>query len=125
KFYLGKVYLDQNKLDLALGNFEDVYKEDKGETGAEALYQTAYIAYLQEDYEKAQDMILKLRDEYPNYDTWLARSFILLADVFVKLGDDFQAKATLQSIINNYPGEELKAQAREKLRAIEAREKSK
>ncbi|MEX0968702.1 MAG: tetratricopeptide repeat protein [Bacteroidia bacterium] len=125
KFYLGNVYLEQNKLDLALGNFEDVFNADEGEMGAEAMYKSAYIAYLTEDYELSQNMILKLRENYPNYEIWLARGFILLADVFVKIGDDFQAKATLQSIINNYPGDEIKKTAREKLAAIEAREKRK
>jgi TolA-binding protein len=40
----------------------------------------------------------------PNYDYWVAKTFILLADNYVKLKDNFQAKATLQSIIENYKG---------------------
>jgi hypothetical protein len=53
----------------------------------------------------------------------------LLADNYVKLDDNFQAKATLQSVIESYDGkDELKALAQEKLKAItdsEAAEKAK
>jgi hypothetical protein len=42
----------------------------------------------------------------------------------VKTGDLFQAKATLQSIIDNYQGEELKKVAEEKLLEIEGLEKN-
>ena len=33
---------------------------------------------------------------------WLAKAFLLLADVYLIKNDKFQAKATLQSIIDNY-----------------------
>jgi hypothetical protein len=42
----------------------------------------------------------------PNYDYWLAKSFILLADNYVKLKDNFQAKATLQSVLDNYKADD-------------------
>jgi hypothetical protein len=42
----------------------------------------------------------------PNYDYWVTKTFILLADNYVALNDTFQAKATLQSIIDNYKGDD-------------------
>jgi len=42
----------------------------------------------------------------PNYDYWVAKTYILLADDYVGLKDTFQAKATLQSIIENYKGDD-------------------
>lgn len=38
----------------------------------------------------------------PSYDYWIGKSFILLADNYVALKDTFQAKQTLQSLIDNF-----------------------
>ena len=34
---------------------------------------------------------------------WLAKSFILLSDIYLSQGDRFQARHTLKSIVENYP----------------------
>jgi hypothetical protein len=47
-------------------------------------------------------MCFDLAKEMPNYDYWVAKTYILLSDTYVGLKDAFQAKATLQSIIDNY-----------------------
>jgi predicted negative regulator of RcsB-dependent stress response len=66
--------------------------------------------------------VYDLVDEMPSYDYWLAKSFILLADNYVKLGNVFQAKRTLQSVIDNHEGEELKNIAIRRLEAINLQE---
>jgi hypothetical protein len=55
---------------------------------------------------------------------WMARSFILLADIYLELGDDFQARHTFQSIIDNYDisGDGILTDARSRLQAIDMRE---
>ena len=58
----------------------------------------------------------------PVSDYWLAKSFILWADIFHARGNNLQAKQTLQSIIDNYDGEDLVGVARQKLDAIVAAE---
>ena len=56
---------------------------------------------------------------------WLAKSFLLLADIFVAKKDDFQAKHTLRSLLDNYPvtDDGIKSEATSKLTRIEEREK--
>ena len=51
-------------------------------------------------------MLLTWFEELPNYDYWVAKTYILLADNYVALKDNFQAKATLKSIIDNYKGDD-------------------
>ncbi len=63
-------------------------------------------------------------DEFSSYDYWLAKSFILLADIYTITGDLFQAKQTLQSIIDNYEGAELVKVAYEKQNIIFEMEKA-
>ena len=90
--------------------------------GAEAKYHMAYVRHLQSQYRKAETEVFELVKRYPSYDHWKARAFILLGDVYVQLGDHFQAKATLQSVIDHVQEPELVAQARQRLDAINASE---
>ena len=53
------------------------------------------------DYKKSEKIIFELINEYGSYDQWIAKGFILLADIYAKYGNTFQAKQTLQSIIEN------------------------
>ena len=55
-------------------------------------------------------------------DYHIAKGFILLGDVYLSQGNLFQAKATLESVIENHDGEELKQLAIDKKQAIEALE---
>jgi len=118
QFYIAKSQLALNQIDQAMPNFEAVYKNDKSEIGAESMYQVAYINFLKGQYKDATDLIYNLKDRYDIYDFWKAKAFILLADILVKTGDNFQAKSTLKSIIDNYEGDDLKKIASQKLQEI-------
>ncbi|MDQ3099746.1 MAG: tetratricopeptide repeat protein, partial [Bacteroidota bacterium] len=85
-------------------------------------YHMSYIRHMQTKYKDAEKEVFELVQRYPAYDHWKARAFILLADVYVQLDDRFQAKATLQSVINNSDEPELVAQAKQRLQAIESGE---
>jgi hypothetical protein len=67
-------------------------------------------------------MIYDLPEQYPGYDYWIASAFILLADIYVARDNIFQAEQTLLSVIDNYPGEDLKTVARDKLVKIKPEE---
>jgi lipopolysaccharide biosynthesis regulator YciM len=124
QFYMGKSQLQKQQLDQALANFNTVYENDKSEMGAEAMYDVADIQYLQEKYTDAQKTIFALKDKFSFYDYWYAKAFILLADTYVKTGDTFQAKSTLQSIIDNYKGnDDILQTAKDKLNSIQDNEK--
>jgi predicted negative regulator of RcsB-dependent stress response len=63
-----------------------------------------------------------LSDNYGSHDYWVARGFLLLADIYVAKGNIFQAKETLKSIIENYKGPELGEIAAQKLDELEKSE---
>jgi len=65
-------------------------------------------------------------DKNSPHQFWLAKSFLLLSDIYLKNGDEFQAKHTLKSIEENYPEKEdgILDATRQKLRLIEAGEAS-
>jgi TolA-binding protein len=120
----GKSYMSLQRYETARVSFENVLKISQGEAGAEALYNLATISYEQKDYTTAESQIFRLSGDYASYDYWVARSFILLSDVYIKTGNVFQARQTLQSIIDNYEGEDLRKIAADKLGRINQGESS-
>lgn len=89
-----------------------------------AKYRICEIYYIQKEYKKSEDELFELIKQKPTYDYWLAKGFILLADVYVQKKDNFQAKATLKSVIDNYVGDDdIIETAQAKLDAIIESEK--
>lgn len=117
-----KDQLDRNALDQAYDAYKAVSTASLNQFGAEAKFHQAYIRHLQKRYRDAEKEVFELVQRYPAYDHWKARAFILLGDVYVQLDDRFQAKATLQSVVDNSTEPELVAQARQRLEAINASE---
>ena len=92
------------------------------ELGAESLYQLALISFNRDQLDEAESLIYSLPENYPGSDFWIAKAFILLADIYVARDNVFQAEQTLESVIANYPGEDLKEIARQKLKVIKPEE---
>ncbi len=89
-----------------------------GEMGAESKYQLALIRFNKNQMGAAENLVYEIPDQYPEFDYWIAKGFILLADIYVSRDNQFQAEQTLLSVIENYPGEDLKTEARLKLEKI-------
>ena len=91
----------------ALERYAMLLNSANGEYSGEAAYRRAEIYYITEQVSLAEK-------EINNYvgvsssDYWLAKTFILWADIYYNVyHNNLQAKQTLQSIIDNYDGEEL------------------
>jgi TolA-binding protein len=118
-FCLGHAFLAEDNLAEASAEFLTVSKLKGTEIGADATYQLAWIAFQTDKTAETEDLVYSLSENFSAFDYWVAKGFILLSDVFVKNGNTFQAKQTLQSVIENYSGPELGEIAREKLAALE------
>ncbi len=104
--------------ELARKEFEETLKLSKNEMAAEAKYMLAQLEFENAKYDDCEKSIFALAENFASYDYWVAKGFLLLSDVYVVKGNTFQAKQTLQSIIDNYEGQDLVMIAREKLSAI-------
>ena len=51
---------------------------------------------------KAEDMVYAFSDSKTPQNYWLAKSFILLGDIYLSRDDAFQARATYQSVVDGY-----------------------
>lgn len=118
-YILAKSYYETNYKDLAKGEFSIIEKLNDSEQAAESKYYLALLAFEDGDYKSSEKLLFEYSDQYSYYDYWLAKSFILLADNYIAQDNIFQAKQTLQSIIDNYEGADLKNIAIQKLRRIE------
>ncbi|MBS4056320.1 MAG: tetratricopeptide repeat protein [Bacteroidales bacterium] len=117
-FILGKSLFEQRNFAEASTELDIVVKQSKNALGAEALYMKALISYENAAYDEAEKLAFDLADKFGAYDYWVAKGFILLADVYVKKNNVFQAKQTLQSIIDNYKGDDLRNVAAQKLASL-------
>lgn len=104
--YSGLAYLQKGDTTSAVNEFDYTVSNTKTIAAAEAKYNIANIEYLKGKYKSSQKTCFDLVKELPNYDYWVAKTYILLADDYVALKDNFQAKATLKSIIDNYKGDD-------------------
>ena len=104
--YAGLAYLQKGDTTKAVNEFDYTVTNTKTVAAAEAKYNMAYIEYLKSNIKHRKKHVLICIKDMSNYDYWVAKAYILLADNYVGLKDTFQAKATLQSIIDNYKGDD-------------------
>jgi TolA-binding protein len=119
-----RAHLRKNNLERAREFFRTTNRLGENLMAAEAKYNLAYIEFRSGNYKECEKLIFEYMNPLASYDYWLAKTFILLADNYLVQDNVFQAKHTLESIIENYEGEELRAQARKKLADIERAERA-
>ena len=129
---LARDYYASGMIDSADRYYRMVANSSNGELAGEAIYYSA-----ETQFKKAQsqddatarnkglieaEQLIETIVANPTSDHYLAKSFILWADIYYARGNNLQAKQTLLSIIENYDGADLVKLAQEKLDAIIAEE---
>jgi TolA-binding protein len=95
--------------------------------GAEAKYNMVKIYFDSGELKKAEDEVFNFAERNTPHQYWLAKSFMVLADIYALRDDFFQAKATLQSVIDGYsiPNDGVVDQASNRLTELVKDEKLK
>jgi TolA-binding protein len=95
--------------------------------GAEAKYRQAEIMYKMGRDTIAEEIVYEFAGLNSPHAFWMAKSFMLLSDIFYDRDDYFQAKHTLQLVLDNYTNQTdgIIDEAREKLSVILDAEKAK
>jgi len=120
--FLGKAAMGKGDYETAKDELLTTINAAQDENGAEAKYRLAEIFFITKEYKQCYETLLSLNSDFSSYTEWVGKSYLLIADYFLAIGDTFQTKATLQSLIDNFPLDEVKKQAAEKLKKIEAEE---
>lgn len=124
--YMATARADQNKSQYAeaIQNFKNVVSINKASFAAEARYEIASCYFSLNDLKNADKAAFETINKSGSYDFWITKAYILLGDIYLKQKDYFNAKATLQSVVDNSSITELKNEAAEKLKTVISEEKS-
>ena len=96
-----------NKRDSeALEDLKILSNDTRSTQGAESKYLLSQYYYDNNEYEKCEKEILNYIETSTPHAYWLARSFVLLADLYMAQGRDIEAKQYLMSLQNNYEAED-------------------
>ncbi len=119
-FYTAKANQQLGRNEDALDDYRRVGYEVGTIYGAEAKYHVAELLWLAGDVNGAEKEVNDFIDMNSPHPYWKGKVFILMSDIAVKKGDTFQAKATLQSLIDYYTvkNDGIIDEARRKLSAL-------
>jgi TolA-binding protein len=120
RFAKAKALHENDRPMLALEEYQKVASEVKSAEGAESKYRIAQIFYERKEVENAEKVIADFADKTTPHQYWMAKSFLLWADIFKEKGDDFQAIQTLQSLLDYYEKTDdgILAEAKEKRKQL-------
>lgn len=123
--YLGKAALGRGDLAAAKDEFLNTLNAARDEYGAEAKYLLAKIFYDQQQYKQSYETLLSLNTDFEAYEEWVGKSYLLIADNCVAMDNDYQAIGTLKSLIDGFPMQSVKDEAKAKLAEIERKQAEK
>ncbi|NEJ83847.1 hypothetical protein GR268_46200, partial [Rhizobium leguminosarum] len=116
--YLGKTAMKQAKYEEAREQFKKIVESGKDMYGAEAQYLIAYMDYQTGKFKESLEALFILTKQFTEYTDWTNQGFLLMADNYIALHEIFQARATLQSIIENATDTTLVSTAQQKLEQL-------
>ncbi|MDO9154086.1 MAG: tetratricopeptide repeat protein [Paludibacter sp.] len=123
RYNRAKAYIALNQINMALSDLKTLAADTRTANGAEAKYMLANIYFDQGKLGDSEKEILDFAKKNTPYQYWLARSFVLLSDIYIKQGNDFQAKQYLLSLQRNYTEkDEIQDMISERLQGIADRE---
>ena len=106
RYYRAKSLVNTGKTTEAMEDWKALSKDTRNVYGAEAKYLVAQYLFDQGKTQEAEAEVLKYIEVSTPHAYWLARSFVLLSDVYVKLGRQVDAKQYLLSLKQNYQAED-------------------
>ena len=119
-----KAYMELNDPAKAIPLWRKLSADSKSLEGSEAKYMVCEYYYTENKLKEAENEVNDFIEKNSPHQYWLGKSFILLAHVYEKQNDLFQATNTLKSIIENYEQKEdgIVEEAAQYLRILEAKD---
>jgi tetratricopeptide (TPR) repeat protein len=115
---LAKNNQSSNNLDQASINYKQVIAAGRSEYAAESQYRLAEIQFQQHQLAIAEKSAFEVIKKWGSYDLWVAKSYVLLGDIYFEQKDLFNAEATFKSIVENTINADIKKEAQTKLDAV-------
>lgn len=104
-YYLrAKAFEKVEKTQEAFADYRKLSESCMDRYGAEAEYRLAQYLFHDGKNKEAEDEIFAFIEKNTPHQYWLAKAFILLADIYISEGKDYDAKEYLTSLQDNYTG---------------------
>ena len=118
---LGKVAFARNDYKTAKTEFDKAIALAKDVNGAEAQYYLGDILFRQKKYKESVAALLKFNENFAEFEYWKGKAFLLVADNNIAQDELAQAKAVLNSIIENSSDQTITTEAKQKLAGLEGK----
>jgi tetratricopeptide (TPR) repeat protein len=119
QYYLGKILLKEENYNAAIVAFTAASEKAKNAQAAESRYQIAYIYFKTGAFEQAESQCHQANELNSAYPAWIARTLLLLSDIYIVKKDYLNARAAVEAIIENFNSDqEILRQANENLEKI-------
>lgn len=105
-YYEADALIRSNKGSEAIPLLNTLAEQPLSTYGARGAILLAQYYYDRKEYPQAESVLNKFTDSGTPHEYWLARGFILLADVYAARGKKQLAREYLLSLRENYPGDE-------------------
>ncbi len=99
-----------------------IISDRKSDESAKGLFNLAESHFYSNEYKKSVDLCFDLISKYSYIPEWNDKAFLLVAKNYIYMGENFRARATLESIIANTPREETIAKANQLLKTLREKE---
>lgn len=123
-----KASLYKGKIDYSRGNFEaatdellQVVNDAKDINAAEAQYLLAEIQHKQGKFKESIETCFDLNKNFAMYSRWYDRSFLLIAENYIKLDELAPAQYALERLVEKSPNKDTREIARKKLDELKGR----
>ena len=117
RYHEATICREEGDLSRAEELYDQLRVEVRSREGAEAMYRTIEKHFRKKDLEEAERLVFQFSEMPTPNNYWLAKSFLLLGDIYLIREDHFQARATYQSVADGYsPADDgIVAEARERI----------
>ena len=106
KYLKAKSLISLRRTTEAIPTLKELAENTKSAEGAEAKYLLAQAFFDNNSIDSAEKEAFDYIEKGTPHQYWLARTFILLADIYHSKGDDFSAQQYLESLQESYTAED-------------------
>ena len=124
-FLMANSYRSQSQDNKALAYYYQVNELTQEQKSATSLLYIAEMLYEKQMIDSSEKIIFQIAQHTPTYPDELAQGLILLSDIYVMQENYFQARTTLESVVDNYDRDpEILNTAKQKLNYLTELENS-
>lgn len=124
-YYLAKNYIKTGDTESAVASLTFVDQNASNNQAAESRYLLAEISFNNKNYDQAEVQCNYANEKNGNYPYWIARSLILMSDIYYSREDLLNARAAIEAVIENFTEDNsIVIMANEKLNRIKVKEAS-